>query len=367
MSLFCLKNLFIGSSKKDHWSELPEDLKKKVIEYLDVKEKARLSLTSKCTHLAVKSLPTSIKWLQFSPIRYNAKCAEIIISFKEELQYSFHFERAVGGCSLKVTRNGEVLKVRSMGTKGFREAADECFQGWLTGTEIDTLDVRGDYNGTIPKTLKISTFSYSDKYNRPSSAIPAWLDSIPLDSEVNFLLMSDHWEKILGHKLFSNPTSTCKLIGYDGIGHENVEKIQCRQIELNNIKDEKAFNVIVKKWVSGGFPNTFEWLVVTNATRPFKSEQLLADINVQQLDSKIFEESYREMQEHNSVEYFLVFGEDNKKFGVFCGIDNFARFSVVNKDLVEKIPELGCCYFEKGPKENMDLENSKNPEGSGFF
>ncbi|CAO4371813.1 unnamed protein product [Caenorhabditis nigoni] len=60
------------------------------------------------------------------------------------------------------------------------------------------------------------------------------------------MLMSDHWDKILAHKHFSNPQSTLKLTGYDGIGHENLENLNSKQIQMNNVKDEQGFNFLVK-------------------------------------------------------------------------------------------------------------------------
>ncbi|CCG58703.1 Protein CBG24455 [Caenorhabditis briggsae] len=181
------------------------------------------------------------------------------------------------------------------------------------------------------------------RINRANSAIPAWLDIIQEnDNGINFMLMSDHWDKILGHEHFSNPQSTLKLTGYDGIGHENLENLNSKQIQMNNVKDEQGFNLLVKKWIFGGFADTFEWLIVTNVTRPLKTEKLLLDIKIRGLDGSIFEEATNEIQTNDSAEYFLIFGE-NGKLGIFCGIDNFAKFTVVNQKLLELIPNLEIC------------------------
>ncbi|KAF1760130.1 hypothetical protein GCK72_008376 [Caenorhabditis remanei] len=340
MSVFCFKSFFVFSSdkKKASWNSLEEKVQRQVIEYLTPKEKAAMSLTSKSNYAVVKSVPTEIYCLQFSPFRFSSKSEEIFVFFDEDTQNSFQFIRMDKDVRF-VEKHGEVeVRDKIFKKREFREMADDCFQGWLIGTRIRTLDIRGDYNGKLPTSLEVTNFSFSDKYNRPTTAIPAWLDII-VEGAVNFWLMSDHWDKILTHRQFSNPLSTCKLTGYDGIGHEYLEGVLCRQIHLNNIRDEGSFNSLVQKWVRGGFPVTFEWLEVTSVTRPLRTERLLGDIRVQGLDGRIFEEADKDIQEKDLVEYYLVFG-DNDRYGVFCGIDNYARFSVINQSLVDQIPQL---------------------------
>lgn len=39
------------------------------------------------------------------------------------------------------------------------------------------------------------------------------------------------------------------------------------------------------------------------------------------------------------IEYLLIFGSKNR-YALFCGLNNYARFSVINEKLVEAIPHL---------------------------
>ncbi|UMM25734.1 hypothetical protein L5515_005434 [Caenorhabditis briggsae] len=350
MPIFCCSFIFTSPEKREResWGIIPENAQKHIIGYLNPREKAKFSVTCKKNYELVKNVKIPVYCLQFCPLRYNSKSAEILVNFDEENQnsYSFYFDRNGLNNSLKTTikSNGLDCVYSPRGLEAeFRLMADLCFQGWVMGSKIELLDIRGDYNGKIPSSLELSTFSFSDKYNRANSAIPAWLDIIQEnDNGINFMLMSDHWDKILGHEHFSNPQSTLKLTGYDGIGHENLENLNSKQIQMNNVKDEQGFNLLVKKWIFGGFADTFEWLIVTNVTRPLKTEKLLLDIKIRGLDGSIFEEATNEIQTNDSAEYFLIFGE-NGKLGIFCGIDNFAKFTVVNQKLLELIPNLEIC------------------------
>lgn len=100
-------------------------------------------MTSKSNYDLVKKVPTHIHCLQFSPIRHNGKCAEILVNFDESNQksYSFRFDRYGKRNGLNITKNEGSTEMRSV--KGdYRKAADDCFQGWLKGTKIHTLDIR---------------------------------------------------------------------------------------------------------------------------------------------------------------------------------------------------------------------------------
>ncbi|CAP21269.1 Protein CBG24730, partial [Caenorhabditis briggsae] len=269
MPIFCCSFIFTSPEKRkrESWGIIPENAQKHIIGYLNPREKAKFSATCKKNYELVKNVKIPVYCLQFCPLRYNSKSAEILVNFDEENQnsYSFYFDRNGLNNSLKTTikSNGLDCVYSPRGLEAeFRLMADLCFQGWVMGSKIELLDIRGDYNGKIPSSLELSTFSFSDKYNRANSAIPAWLDIIQEnDNGINFMLMSDHWDKILGHE------------------------------HMNNVKDEQGFNLLVKKWIFGGFADTFEWLIVTNVTRPLKTEKLLLDIKIRGLDGSIFEEA----------------------------------------------------------------------------
>lgn len=163
-------------------------------------------MTSKSNYAFIKST-TYIHWLQFDPRKPVAsKAMEVYVFFDEQQKHSYmiQFYQTGKNIGLRVVENKreDEAKTRLVLKCNYREMASKCLEGWMKASSIHSLDIRGEFLGTMPQNLKLNTFSVADRYSKPGSVVSAWLDSLA-DQQVNLMIMSDHFGMFLTHKLVS--------------------------------------------------------------------------------------------------------------------------------------------------------------------